>query len=172
MAEKEFYENPRIPRAGLGFPLSFTEMESDSGYHHYPLGIQRPARRLGTKRHDLDHTGSQSGPLSASDHTGKIALCLERACQNYTEKSKVGLSKHKNHADPYEISHDSRICRHYMPQCSGKKSEHSAYSPISGLTFRLHDLFHYKKRPKTPGKLPLRNPSVLFIIKVRLKLDF
>ena len=98
----------------------------------------------------------------------RFPLCLERACQNYPEKSKVGLPKRKNNADPYEISHDSRICRHYIPQCPGKKSEYSAYSPVSGLTFRLHDLFHYKKRPKTPGKLPLRNPSVLFIIKVQI----
>ena len=68
-----------------------------------------------------------------------------------------------------KISHDSRICRHYIPQCSGKKSEHSAYSPVSGLPFRFHDLFHYKERPKTPGKLPLRNsplrsPPALFNI--------
>ena len=181
MVKKEFYENPRIPRYPntgfqkalnlfsilalvLTFPLSFTEMESDSGYHHYPLGLQRPAGRLGAKRHDLDHTGSQSGPLSASDHAGKVSLCLERACQNYAEKSKVGLSKHKNHADPYEISHDSRICRHYIPQCSGKESERSAYSPVSGLPFRFHDLFHYKERPKTPQKIPLRNsPLVLYL---------
>src|SRR5699024_5393109 len=137
-------------------------MESDSGYPHYPLGIQRPARRLGTKRHDLDHTGSQSGPLSASDHTGKISLCLERACQNYSEKSKVGLSKHKNHAGPYEISHDSRIYRHYIPQCSGKKSEYSAYSPVSSPYVWLHDLSHYKKRPQAAGKLPLRNLFFFF----------
>ena len=139
--------------------ISAAEMEPASRYHHYSLGVQRPARRLGTKRFCLGRSCSQSGPLPAADHTGKIPLCLECTCQNYSKEWTVGLSEHKNHADPHEISHDSRICRDHIPLCPGKKSEQSTYGPVSDLPFRLHDLFHHKKYQKVAVKTARLYPS-------------
>ena len=155
MVKKEFYENPRIlryPNTGFQKALNLFSILVLILSFLYPLlkWNQIPDTII-------THWGFSGQP----DGWGPKGTIWK--------KSKVGLSKHKNHADPYEISHDSRICRHYIPQCSGKKSEHSAYSPVSGLPFRFHDLFHYKKHPEATGKLPLRNsplrsPPALFNI--------
>ena len=177
MVKKEFYENPRIlryPNTGFQKALNLFSILVLILSFLYPLLKWNQIPDTIITHWGFSGQPDGWGPKGTIWIIPVVSLVLylpltimERfpsiwnvPVRTTHKKSKVGLSKHKNHADPYEISHDSRIRRHYIPQCSGKKSEHSAYSPVSGLPFRFHDLFHYKERPKTPGKLPLRNRNL------------
>ena len=181
MVKKEFYENPRIPRyPNTGFQKALNLFSILALVLTFLYPLLKWNQIPDTIITHWGFSGQPDGwgpkgtiwiipvvslvlylPLTMLEKFPSVWNVPVRTTQ---KKSKVGLSKHKNHADPYEISHDSRIYRHYIPQCSGKESERSAYSPVSGLPFRFHDLFHYKERPKTPQKIPLRNsPLVLYL---------